>query len=112
MRKQSLRGKEKVLEMSEISVIGNAIPGNAQSPPAAPTKPVEVNAPSVDHVETERTDCVDFSQQALLLEKLQQLPNVRQEKIDAIKQAIANNSYLTDDKLDLAINRMIDEIEL
>ena len=91
--------------MSEISVIGNAVVGNVRS--AAPTtrkSPVEVVAPATT------TDRVDFSEQAQLLEKIHQLPQVRQDKIDVIKEAIANNTYLTDDKLDVAIDRMISEI--
>jgi len=100
--------------MSEISVIGNAVAGNVQGnapSPAAPTTPVEVAAPAVDNTTAEPADCVEFSQQAQLLEKLQHLPSVRQERIDAIKNAIADNSYLTVEKLDLAINRMIDDLD-
>lgn len=99
--------------MSEISVIGNAVVGKVQanaSPPSAPTTPVEVAAPAADSTGVVSTDHVEFSQQAQLLEKLQQLPNIRQERIDTIKSAIADNSYLTVEKLDLAINRMIDEV--
>jgi anti-sigma28 factor (negative regulator of flagellin synthesis) len=100
--------------MSEISVIGNAVAGKAQASvpsPSAPTTPVEVVAPAADNANVASTDCVEFSQQAQLLEKLQQLPSVRQERIDTIKNAIAKNSYLTVEKLDLAINRMIDELD-
>ncbi len=94
--------------MSEISVIGNAVVGKVPiEASSAPTEPVEVTAQAVEgsHV----ADHVDFSQKAQMLEKIHQLPNVRQHRIDAIKEAIATNTYLTDDKLDLAINRMIDE---
>ena len=95
--------------MSEISVIGNAVVGKVPvDASTAPTKPVDVAAEAVveDHV----ADHVVFSQKAQMLEKIQQLPNVRQHRIDSIKEAIAANTYLTDDKLDLAINRMIDEV--
>ena len=77
------------------------------SAPTAPTTPVEVTAPAVESADV---DHVDFSQQAQMLEKIQQLPSVRQQRIDAIKDAIATNTYLTNDKLDLAINRMIDGV--
>ena len=103
--------------MSEISVIGNPAAGAAQqiSPTAAP---VEVVAPEAttgtaasNGVEaTVTTDSVEFSQHAQLLEKIHQLPEVRQDKIDAIKDSIANDAYLTNDKLDIAVNRMIDEM--
>ena len=97
--------------MSEISIIGNAVVGNVQGNAPAPTTSVEVIAPAVDNTTADSADCVEFSQQAQLLEKLQHLPSVRQERIDAIKNAIADNSYLTVEKLDLAINRMIDDLD-
>ena len=95
--------------MSEISVIGNAVVGNVRSSePAtktAPTKkPVEVSPP------VPGSDRVEFSDHAQLLEKIRQLPCARQDKIDAIKKAISNNSYLTDEKLDIAFEQLIDEI--
>ena len=107
----------KGMNMSEISVIGNAAVGAAgQTAPTTP--PVEVVAPEAtteiaagSNVETTlTTDRVEFSQQAQLLEKIHQLPDVRQDKIDAVKDAISNNTYLTDGKLDIAVNRMIDEM--
>ena len=100
--------------MSEISVIGNAVVGNARATapatPTAPTTPVEVTAPTADHTDTDATDYVEFSQQAQMLEKIHNMPSVRQHRIDAIKEAIATNSFLSEDKLDLAIDRMIDEV--
>ncbi len=107
----------KGMNMSEISVIGNAA-ANAARQTAPTTAPVEVVAPEAttgtaasSNIEpTATTDRVEFSQHAQLLEKVHQLPEVRQDKIDAIKDAIANNTYLTNDKLDIAVNRMIDEM--
>jgi len=97
--------------MSEISVIGNAVAGNVRATaPTASTKPIEVVAPAIDSDGIAASDHVEFSQKAQMLEKIQQLPAVRQHRIDVIKNAIATNSYVTDEKLDLAINRMIDEI--
>jgi len=107
----------KGMNMSEISVIGNAA-ANAASQTAPTTAPVEVVAPEAttgtvasSNVEAAATtDRVEFSEHAQLLEKVHQLPEVRQDKIDAIKDAIANNTYLTSDKLDVAVNRMVDEL--
>lgn len=107
----------KGMNMSEISVIGNTAAGAARQT-APTTAPVEVVAPeataeiaSSSNVEaTLTTDRVEISQQAQLLEKIHQLPDVRQDKIDAITDSIANNTYLTEDKLDIAVNRMIDEM--
>ena len=117
LRKPSLGDTEKVKEMSEISAIGNTAVGDVRSTaPTAPTSPVEVASqaevasPAVDASSVAATDKVEFSQQEQLLEKIQELPAVRQDRIDAIKEAIASNTYLTDETLTLAINRMIDEV--
>ncbi len=105
------------MNMSEISVIGNAA-ANAARQTAPTTAPVEVVAPEAtteaaasSNIEATATaDRVEFSEHAQLLEKVHQLPDVRQDKIDAIKDSITNNTYLTNDKLDIAVNRMIDEL--
>ena len=39
-----------------------------------------------------------------------QLPDVRQDRIDAIRQQIADGTYETDDKLDAALSALLDEI--
>ena len=103
--------------MSEISVIGN----HAASVPqqvTPTTAPVEVAAPEVATGATAcgnteaptSTDRVEISLHAQLLERVHQLPEVRQDMIDALQDEIANNAYLTADKLDIAVNRMIDEV--
>ena len=103
--------------MSEIPVIGNPAVGapRQMTPTVAPVEVVapEVTTSTVDGCNAEvlaTTDRVEFSQQSQLLEKIHQLPDVRQDKIDAVKDAISNNSYLTNDKLDIAVDRMIDEM--
>ena len=111
LRKLSLDDTEKVKEMTEISAIGNTAVGSVRATaPTAPTTPAEVAAPAIDASGVATTDQVEFSQQAQLLEKIQELPAVRPDRIDAIKEAIATNTYLTDETLTLAINRMIDEV--
>ncbi len=100
--------------MSEISAIGNA--GNAvigsvrAASPTTPTTAVEVTAPMSDVDAASTVDHVEFSEQAQMLEKIHQLPDVRQDHIDAIKDAIANNTYLTDEKVDIALSRLVDDI--
>lgn len=103
--------------MSEISVIGNHAANTPQQVTPTPA-PVEVAAPEVatgatscDNIEAlTTTDRVEISLHAQLLEKIHQLPEVRQDMIDVLQDEIANNSYLTTDKLDIAVNRMVDEV--
>ena len=97
--------------MSEISAIGNTVVGNVRpASPTTPTNAVEITAPATESSVANTVDHVEFSEHAQMLEKIQQLPDVRHDRIDAIKEAIANDTYLTDVKINSAIERMIDEI--
>ena len=97
--------------MSDISVIGNAVVGNIGSS-AAPIKqksPVDaITTP--EEIIAEPADRVEFSHHAQMIEKIHQLPSVRQERVDAIKEAISNETYMTTDKLDIAFDRLIHEV--
>ncbi len=55
-------------------------------------------------------DEVQISDAARLIEQAQQLPDVRQGRIDAIRAQIAQGTYETSDKLDVAVSRLLDEI--
>ena len=54
-------------------------------------------------------DRVELSQHAVLLDRLRSLPGVREELVQAARQAIADGTYDTDAKLDVAIQRMLDD---
>ena len=97
--------------MSDISVIGNAVVGNI-GPSIAPIKqksPVEVIT-TPEEIIAEPADRVEFSHLAQMIEKIHQLPRVRQERVDAIKEALSNDTYMTTDKLDIAFDRLINEV--
>ncbi len=97
--------------MSEISAIGNTVVGNVRpASPTTPTNAVEVAAPATESSVANTVDHVELSEHAQMLEKIHQLPEVRNERIDAIKEAIANDTYLTDVKVNSAIEILIDEI--
>ncbi len=55
-------------------------------------------------------DEVETSDPAQLLEQVRQLPEIRQDRVDAIRAKIAEGSYETKEKLDVAIERLLDEI--
>ena len=102
--------------MTDISVIGNSVVGRVQSTtPQAKDVTVEVTTSEATIIEGSdhkvvQTDRVEFSERAKWLEKIHQLPEVRQEQIDTFKEAIANNAYLTDEKLQVAFERLIEEV--
>jgi negative regulator of flagellin synthesis FlgM len=55
-------------------------------------------------------DTLEISAEGMFAEKLQELPEMRLERIATIREQIQNGTYETDDKLDLALSRLLDEI--
>lgn len=68
---------------------------SADSAPAAPTR---------------SGDRVEVSEVARWLDEMNRLPAIREEKVASAKAAIANGSLDTDEKLAIAISRMIEEM--
>ena len=64
---------------------------------------------------TRGEDKVELSQEAQVLapwlDKLNQLPAVRQELVDRVRGEIANGTYDTADRLNAALDGMIDETQ-
>ena len=55
-------------------------------------------------------DEVELSSTARLLSKLHELPDVRQDVVDRVKQEIANGTYETPEKLEAAIGGLIEDL--
>ena len=55
-------------------------------------------------------DEVSISSAGQLLDKLAQMPDIRQDRVDQIRAAIAEGAYETDAKLNMALDRLLDEI--
>ncbi|GAB4128579.1 flagellar biosynthesis anti-sigma factor FlgM [Thermopirellula anaerolimosa] len=55
-------------------------------------------------------DELQLSDAAQLLDKVHDLPDVRWDRIARIKAEIANGSYETEEKLQIAVERLLDEI--
>ena len=99
--------------MSEISVLGHNAPENTQpisSSTAQAEAPAEIIAPEIDCDNAKTKDSVEFSAKARWIEKIHQLPAVRQNRIDELKQAIASDEYMTDEKLQIAYECLIEEV--
>ncbi|MCC7086994.1 MAG: flagellar biosynthesis anti-sigma factor FlgM [Pirellulales bacterium] len=56
------------------------------------------------------TDELHLSPAAEMAGRMSEIPDIRWERVDAIKAAIAEGSYVTDAKLDVAMERLLDEI--
>ena len=55
-------------------------------------------------------DRVELSRHAVLLDRLQQLPDVRADLVDEVRDAIAGGTYETDEKLTAAIEALLPEL--
>ena len=55
-------------------------------------------------------DELSLSSTAQMIDMVRQAPDIRQDRVAAIRAQIANGTYETSDKLDVAISRLLDEI--
>jgi anti-sigma28 factor (negative regulator of flagellin synthesis) len=55
-------------------------------------------------------DQLDISREAELASRLQDVADMRADRVAAIRSQIEAGVYETDDKLDLAVSRLLDEI--
>ena len=55
-------------------------------------------------------DRVELSDHARLLDRLLHLPDVRADLVDRVRQAIHDGTYETEDKLDVAVERLLEEL--
>jgi negative regulator of flagellin synthesis FlgM len=55
-------------------------------------------------------DHVEISPLGQMLDGIGQLPEIRHEKVDEIRRQIAAGSYETPEKMELALDRMLDEL--
>jgi negative regulator of flagellin synthesis FlgM len=55
-------------------------------------------------------DEVDISEAARLVEQVHQLPETREDRVEAVRRQIAAGTYETSDKMNVAVERLLDEI--
>ena len=55
-------------------------------------------------------DELSISPEADLLSRISELPDIRQDQVDEIRTRIAEGSYETQEKLEVAVARLLDEI--
>lgn len=58
----------------------------------------------------DRDDRVELSDRAVLLEELRRLPDIRRDRVEAARQAIARGEYPTDAQVDAALERLLDDL--
>jgi negative regulator of flagellin synthesis FlgM len=55
-------------------------------------------------------DQLDISQEAQLASQIHDAPDIRQDRVSAIRAQIEAGTYETDAKLDIALDRLLDEL--
>ena len=89
--------------MTEVPPVGPASPTAAD----ARTKSEAATPPAA--AQNRGQDEVQLSDLAKLKSKLRDLPDIREDLIRTVKRQIADNTYVTDERLDVAADKMIDE---
>ena len=51
-----------------------------------------------------------MSEAGQIAAQMSDVPEIRQERVDALRTAISSGTYETDEKLDVALERLLDEI--
>jgi negative regulator of flagellin synthesis FlgM len=55
-------------------------------------------------------DELQISDAGRLVEQVNDLPDIRQDRVSEIRAQLASGTYETDEKLDIALGRLLDEI--
>lgn len=66
--------------------------------------------PTSAPAKSQGADQLDISREADMVSRVRELPDVRADKVARIKAQIASGTYETDEKLDIALSRLFDEI--
>ncbi len=62
--------------------------------------------------DSQRGDRVELSDHARLLDRIRQLPDVRQDRVERMRSAIARGGYDSDARIDHAIDRLMQQEDL
>ena len=58
---------------------------------------------------TSKSDQVEISSAGLLLARLQAMPDIRKEKVEAIREQIMRGTYVTEDKVNQATDNLVND---
>ncbi|MHB0955739.1 MAG: flagellar biosynthesis anti-sigma factor FlgM [Pirellulaceae bacterium] len=61
---------------------------------------------------TTGADQLDISQEANLVSRLREIPDIRADRVAELRAAIESGTYETTDKLETAVGRLLDEISI
>ncbi len=80
--------------------------------PQSINSPHRLNAssPTGQTVASREADQLDISREADIVSRVRDLPEIRSDRVAAIKAQIAAGMYETDEKINIALDRLLDEI--
>ena len=96
--------------MAEIPSIGHGTVGPLNR--AAPTSAYRATEKPSSNGEAVPGDRVELSRHALLLDRLRQLPDVRTELVSDVRAAIRDGTYETDENLNTAVARLLEDLQV
>ena len=82
---------------------------HAAQPLNAPHRLTPAQGPS-DTYRAAGVDQLDISPEADFVAQARELPDIREDRVAAIRAQIQSGTYETADKLDMALSRLLDEI--
>jgi anti-sigma28 factor (negative regulator of flagellin synthesis) len=98
--------------MPDISAVGHGSVGPVDRTSTLDTR-IEPTVRHADHGRSSRSsDRVELSDHARMLSRLNEPPASQRGRVEQIRESIADGTYETDEKLGLAIERMIEELNL
>jgi negative regulator of flagellin synthesis FlgM len=93
--------------MIEMQIYGpSGISGAYQ---AGRSQPVRVDAPHLEAA-SQPQDQLEISSAGSFADMVRDVPDIRSDRVAAIRAAIADGSYETADKMDQALSALLDEI--
>lgn len=97
--------------MPDIALVNNSTVGPLHASQAvgrsSGERTISQHEPS-EHLR--QRDRVEVSHHANWLQTIRDMPEIRQNRIDALRMAIEDNSYVTPEKIDQAIKMLMEDI--
>ena len=87
-----------------VDAIGGIRPPGFDGPKRTGDKRAPAPAP-----ETSSSDKVELSQAGRLLARVKAMPDVREARVEEIRQQLVRGTYVTDDKLGQALDNLVDD---
>ncbi len=94
--------------MPQIPPIGHGPMGSINRTSGASASEATVRLPDPSGRAGDR---VELSTHARLLDRLLRLPDVRDELVASVRHAIADGTYQTPEKLDIAVQQLLEELQ-